>query len=238
MRYGRDMDWFMELNGLDFDLARLAKAFTTPPVAIWKEGECYQLRDESLDDADDAEYVRSELQQTLSRINALARLEWGDHEDVRSGGVGHANTAGGTTWYDSATLVGRARVTGTATVIGPHGQPVPDSPSPLPTKLHLAATDRDVDDALYFLQRPDPSWSELYKAYEVVRGDVGEIADRGWATKKELSRFTGTANHQDAAGREARHARVRKEPLADPMPLNDARILVRSVVTAWLNEKL
>lgn len=182
-------------------------------VTIYKEENRYRLRDESLDGSGDAEYVRTELQQTLLRINALARLEWGDHDDVRAGGVGHPNAGGGTSWCESATIVGRARVSATLTVIGPDGNVVPDPPSLLPKKLHLAAADRDVDDALYFLQRPDPSWSELYKVYEVVRSDVGEIAARGWAAKRALSRFTGTANHQDAAGREARHARASEGPV-------------------------
>jgi hypothetical protein len=123
------MEWFIELQGDDFDLERFAKAFAAPPVAIWKEGNHYRLRDESLDDSDDAEYVRTELQQTLLRINALARLEWGDHDDVRPSGVGHPNANGGTDWYESATIVGRARVTGTLTVIGPMARSFPTRPA-------------------------------------------------------------------------------------------------------------
>jgi len=51
----------------------------------------------------------------------------------------------------------------------------------------------DVDDALYFLQRSDPSWTEVYKAFEIARSDVGEIAGSSWASQRELTRFTRTA---------------------------------------------
>lgn len=129
-------------------------------------------------------------------------------------------------------------MSGSGTGVGADGQIVPDPPSPLPRKLHLAVTDKNVDDALYFLQRADPNWTELWKAYEVVRDDVGKIEAQGWASERDLSRFTGTANHQDAAGREARHARLATPPVADPMPLEEARALVERVVSLWLNAKV
>lgn len=232
-------DWFIELDGESFDLQRLAKAFDDSPVTIRKEADRYRLLDASLSGSDDAEHVRTELTETLRRINALARLQWGnDHGDVRPGAVGHPNDSGGTAWYATATVVARARISVTGIVVGADGEVVPDPPSPLPQKLQLAVTDRNVDDALYFLQRADPSWSELWKAYEVVRDDVGKIEGRGWASERELSRFAGTANHQDAAGREARHARLPTPPLRDPMSLGEARALIARVVSAWLTDKL
>jgi hypothetical protein len=232
-------DWFIELEGDSFDLDRLATAFTDGPVTIRKESDRYRLREESLSDSDEAEYVRTELAETLRRINALARLQWGnDQGEVRPGSFGQSNDRGGTTWYGAGTLVARVRMRATGTVIGPDGQIVPDPPSPLPQKLQLAVTDQNVDDALNFLQRADPSWSELFKAYEVVRDDVGKIEGRGWASERELSRFSGTANHQDAAGREARHARMPTPPPTDPMPLDEARALIARVVSAWLTAKL
>ena len=94
------------------------------------------------------------LHRTLLRINALARLQFGDdHVDVHPGGLGSPNDDGGVTWYSSATVTGRARVSATLTSIGPDGEIVPPPPSPLPAQLELAATDENVGSALYFLQR-------------------------------------------------------------------------------------
>lgn len=220
------------------DLERLAEAFTEAPVTIAKDGERYRLHDESLGDSDDADSVRAALRRTLMRINAVARLQLGnDHDDVRLGPLGSANDGGVVTWHDSGTLVSRARSSAKATIVGPAGEIIPPPPSLLPVQLQLATSDPTVDDALYFLQRADPDWVELYKAYEIVRADVGKIEDHSWASKRELSRFTGTANHPNAAGRTARHARMSTPALPDPMTLQDARALIRRVVRAWITAK-
>ncbi len=231
--------WFMELEGDSIDLDRLVDAFTVSPVRIWNEDGRYRFSADDLNDSDDAQYVRSELHQMLLRINALARLQWGaDYDDVRPGGLGHPNDHGGTSWYDAGTIFGRMRISGKMSIIGPDGEIVPNPPSRLPQELQLAAVDPNVDDALYFLQRAEPSWGELYKAYEVVRDDAGDPGGRGWTSRDDLSRFTRTANHQAAAGRQARHARAATEPPANPMSLEDAWIFVRRFVSAWITEKL
>jgi hypothetical protein len=194
-------DWFIELEGDNVDLERLAHAFTEPPVMIAKEGDRYRLRDERLSELEDAGAVRAELHRTLLRITSLARLQFGDDVDVHPGGLGSPNDGGGVTWYASATVTGRARVSATLSAIGPDGEIVPPPPSPLPVQRELAATDANVYDALYFLQRSDPDWIELYKANEIVRADVRKIEGRGCASEGELSSFTRTANHpqrQDA----------------------------------------
>jgi hypothetical protein len=80
------------------------------------------------------------------------------------------------------------------------------------------------------------SWWELYKALEVVQNNVGEIP-RAWASKAKVRLFERTANHQLAAGLDARHATSKKDPPPKPMPLDDARQLIRRVVSAWLAEK-
>jgi hypothetical protein len=100
-------------------------------------------------------------------------------------------------------------------------------------------TDADVD-ALYFLQRADASWAELYKVGEALHAAIGsdEIVARGWASEAELRLFRKTANHQDAAGRDARHARkAGKDAPSSPMALEEARELIRRIVFAWLTEK-
>lgn len=230
--------WFIDLAGDEIDLKRLAEAFAEPPVTIAKEGERYRLCDESLGDPDDAESVRAVLRRTLSRINAVARLHLGkDHHDVTLGPLCSANDDGVVTWHDSGTVVARARFSAHATIVGPDGQIVPPPPSLLPMQVQLAASDPSVDDALYFLQRADADWVELYKAYEIVRSDVGKIAECGWVSKRELSRFTGTANHPDAAGPTARHARTPYAAPPDPMTLQDARALMGHVVRAWITAK-
>lgn len=230
-------EWFVELHGHSIDLERLARAFSAGRVAIAQEGDDYRLSDESLEESDDAEYVRGQLEGTIRRINALARIHFGEHEDVTPGNLGRPNETGGTDWFMYFHDSVRARASVTITHTGPDGKII-EPPNPLPGWVALADGDSDVDDVLHFLAHPSPDWMDLYKAFEVVRADVGKIQDRGWASGGELSRFTGTANHQGAAGRAARHARAKNSPVANPMSLDEARTLIRSIVQAWLTAKV
>jgi hypothetical protein len=58
----------------------------------------------------------------------------------------------------------------------------------------------------------------------------------GWATNRELNLFKRTANHQDAAGSEARHARQRQQPPATPMPVHQAEVLLQRILRSWLDD--
>lgn len=84
-------------------------------------------------------------------------------------------------------------------------------------------------------------WAGLYKLYEIVRNDVGGehvLYAKRWITRDERSLFTNTADNSHAAGRAARHAASKTAPPAVPMSLGEAKLLVRRLGTAWLNEKL
>ena len=94
-----------------------------------------------------------------------------------------------------------------------------------------------VLEALRHFSEP-PSWDRLYKIVEIVEDDVGAIDRRGWATKKELSRFSHTANSPKILGRAARHATQRVRPPKHPMDLVEAEELVKRVLVRWLQGKL
>jgi hypothetical protein len=61
---------------------------------------------------------------------------------------------------------------------------------------------------------------------------------RGWATKTEESRFSQTANSAEAVGDAARHAQGKVKAPADPMPLGEARTLIRRILEKWIRWKV
>lgn len=116
---------------------------------------------------------------------------------------------------------------------------VNDQISPSLTAYARAAVhDQAARKALgFFAQYGD--WSSLYKAYEVVRDDVGganKIEEHGWASKNEQDRFRRTANGYDVLGDKARHGVQTKPPPAVPLSYGDARQFVRDIVKRWLDE--
>jgi len=113
-----------------------------------------------------------------------------------------------------------------------------DSPPP-PSRAEVLAAlaDRNerVADALRFYKRCD--WPNLYKAWEVVSDAAGgahELVNKSWATRRDQSRFTGTAQSRAELGDEARHASERYRAPKDPMTLDEARGFVWSVIEAWI----
>lgn len=91
--------------------------------------------------------------------------------------------------------------------------------------FRAANLSQPIADALTYLAGA-PQWFELYKAFECLR-DHALLAESG-----ETRRFTHTAN---AA---ARHRRGKYEPPKDPMSLDDALALLRSLINDAINSVL
>ena len=116
---------------------------------------------------------------------------------------------------------------------------VNDQISPSLTAYARAAVhDPAARKALDFFM-PYGDWSSLYKAYEVVRDDVGganKIEEHGWASKDAQGLFRRTANSYDVLGAKARHGVQDKPPPAVPLSYGEARQFVRDIVKRWLDE--
>jgi hypothetical protein len=228
--------WFVRLVGHTFDLERLAQVFPAGNLAVGCEEGEFRLRYEPFERITDPAAARAEYTRLVGQINALAFIEWGDdYAPVNVGGLGEVVPGGSVRRYGSAQSTTRTGGSATGQVIGADGEIVSPRPSSLTVRVALARADADVADALYFLQRRDPTWGELYKALEIIEADGdGEITARGWASNNERTRFTRSANHQATAGHDARHARLRTEPPPNPLTLAEARLFMRRILQAWL----
>ncbi len=115
------------------------------------------------------------------------------------------------------------------------GEEAPQTPNEVAALVNLADQNEKVADALRFYARGD--WVNLYKAWEVVRDAAGgetELIRKGWATKAQRRRFTGTAQSCRELGDAARHASEEYQPPKNPMSLDEARTFLRSVIEAWI----
>lgn len=85
------------------------------------------------------------------------------------------------------------------------------------------------------------SWVDLYKIYEIARDDVGNsnaLLNKEYVVKKDLRNFTHTAQHPDAIGDAARHARISADPPKEPMSFTEANLLISTLMIKWLDSKL
>jgi hypothetical protein len=107
----------------------------------------------------------------------------------------------------------------------------------------LAEEDEIVKNVFRLFRKWDRrNWSDLYKVYEIVDKDAGEINKKihrieQWITKNKIRDFKHTANSQKAIGDDARHGVDDDDPPKEPMSLSEADALIRNLLKQWLQWK-
>jgi hypothetical protein len=127
-------------------------------------------------------------------------------------------------------------------VVGPAG--------PIPKLVFLAHSDSKVADLLELLNGGDlSSWPGLYRIFEVIQSDLGSnkpgrdaIVSNGWATQDQIERFRFSANSPKTSGLKARHGdetatHAPKGFHLSPMPVSEARDLIKRILSSWLEVK-
>lgn len=99
--------------------------------------------------------------------------------------------------------------------------------------MKLAEEDEIVKNVFRQITEFEPNWINLYKVYEIVQNDAGKKKIQQW-TKNKISLFTHTANSQRAIGDDARHGVDDNDPPKEPMPLSEAKALIRTLLEKWL----
>jgi hypothetical protein len=83
----------------------------------------------------------------------------------------------------------------------------------------------------------EPSYNDLNKAYEIVRKDLGNRLLFKIAPKDQWKRFTGTLNHPDVSGDDARHAHSNDLPPKNPMNKREVYAFAKEMIDLWINIK-
>jgi hypothetical protein len=231
--------WQVELTGHQFDLEDLPRWFTVPELRVVEQEGHFLLEAEQFDDLHESAAVHSAARELLPRINGVAKLKIGSFRDVAVGAAVIELDEEGLERQHVVLLVGtveaRAKASGVLLKVGQDELSAP-APGSLDTDqwLRAAEADPEAQEALGILGGRPHDWVNLYKVYEIVRSRA-DIKSSGWASDNELTRFTRTANHPEAAGEGARHGRMSSDPPPTPMSLSEADAFVGRIVMAWLS---
>jgi hypothetical protein len=240
------MRWRVALAGDPFDLEELRAHVTSPHMRVVREGETYFIESAAFEALSTSDDVFQEAQGHLPLINAAARLDRPSYMDATLSGAIIETTAEGAKHHAHVvtdTIRLRSKVDAVIVSTGeqpPRPPPPPPPPPPGSTAadkwLALAARDPDAAKALSFWAKPH-DWATLYKVWEIIR-DGEEVQNKGWASGNEITRFTRTANHQEAAGDDARHSRLKADPPPNPMTLGEADGFIGRLLRTWLDSML
>lgn len=233
------MTWRVELHGHEFDLEELDKWLAGSEFDIAREGERYLLRSDSFNSLPDSDAVTNSAEELVEVVNGVGRLLWQEFEPVSVGVVRYTRSDGSEEVFVQATEIGRSRDKARVEVISSDGVTKPDPGLGAVTRLiPLVSRDEPVQRALRLLSRTVLRWTDLYRAWEVVREDVGDLRfEQGWISNNQERRFRRTANSYRAIGLQARHGDTKFEPPANPPDLLEAKGLILSLVRSWVRFK-
>ena len=124
---------------------------------------------------------------------------------------------------------------GQVAVVTTGGTPSAPQPSLVQKWIAAAAADDLVAEMLRHFGN-EPSWYDLYKTFEGIRGlskSLGGFETRPWTPGKAVvDRFAHTANYY----RHGLPHPARKVPPSNPMPLDEAKELIRHMVASIMRE--
>jgi hypothetical protein len=212
------------LTGDQFDLDFLAdELLPSGNIVVVRAPDGFYLVANDLDSVQ-ADEVYEAAKGLLSKVNGLARVHRPGFQLVQLSGR-FSEEGKGDTIMVTATLTGRSQMTGSVSVRTSAGAPVPPCPPASIGYMELAAQDHDVAEVLAIMGGSESlGWVELYKVYEIVGTTNAFESAKSAAglSNNKMTLFTRTANHQEAAGGGARHARLSAEPPRTPMPVEEA----------------
>ncbi|MEO8423313.1 MAG: hypothetical protein ABI595_05285 [Actinomycetota bacterium] len=230
--------WQVEISGHRFDLEELPGWFTDPSFRVVEDAGAFFMEAAELEELEQSVDVHATAGPLVQRINGLARLRSSSFRAVELGAAIRELDDRGEQRRHAVVAVGtveaRAKVNAVLVKVG-DTEPEPPAPGSQQTDawMRAAIADADARDAID-LWSGAHDWSRLYKVFEIVRARA-DIVTASWASRAELSLFTRTANHQDAAGSGARHARSAQDPPSTPMQLHQAEALLERVLASWLD---
>jgi hypothetical protein len=235
------MTWVVELGGDASDLSALAKSLTDGDVVVSYDGNKYSLTSGLLETIDDAKAVHEKAKDIVSMLNGACRLAMDAADTISVDGLRRHGDNGSVEVYafTSDTLILGGSFSGTVT--HPDGTREDFHPAdPVKQWAAIALTNDAVANVLRILSGGPLDWVNLYRMLEIVEHDVGgltTIYSKGWATKASVKLFMRTAGHPGAVGLEARHGASNTLPPPKPMPISEAKALLKSIIHAWLRAK-
>jgi hypothetical protein len=215
-------EWLVRIGGDQFDLQELPALFNLPGATVLEEGGIYFLKSTTFNSLPNADEVLKTAIYLLEVVNGAAILHLENFLPVR-----FQNTIIGIDQDGKRHSFGFGYGT---------GRPILKSaqkPAKVASWITKAGQDKNVADALRYLC--DQNWVNLYKIFEIVQNDVGDIGKRGWVARKDINRFTQTAQSKETLGDAARHASKKFKPHPQPMSLQEAKHFIRTLLLNWLN---
>ncbi len=233
--------WTVKLCGHPFDLEDLPDLLEGSPLAVDKSDDGWILSPTLFTGMTDVNAVMELAEERVRLLSGLHRCIHLDAGPITVGSIELIDENGRRNAFAFVREVASVRAKASLSVIR-NGRVLPDdNVGRLRRHANLGVNDPVATKLLRLLAARPATWSGLYRIFDLIEktsGGTREIENRGWATVAEMESFTGTANHPDASGDEARHGAEKGRYTRPPMDLGTAVALVRRLVSQWLDHRI
>jgi hypothetical protein len=232
------MNWEVGVTGPENVVAELAHAFRCAPDLRLEHAESgWVLQGSRFDPLPNAQAVHAEAALVVRTLSGVTRLCLGAEAALSVGVVWGVKPDGSRspTIFPPAAEAGALANAVSLTLTHADGTVEELRPSdPAPAWLRAALASPDLVKALRLRDAGRLSWSVLPNILEVIQKGTNGKKSKGWPTKREISRFTGTAGSPDVVGDEARHGVQHHPPPEKTMSLAEARLFIDRMLVLWL----
>lgn len=229
--------WYIQITGTESDISDVERSLKTYMWKLYRDKDGVYLTSNNLNDISDAVEVRSLAEEFIDTLNGAISYIYDDYEPIRYQSTIEYNKITGQRIVSigPVSMSFKLRMRATLTIKG-QNEPMETS---VEKWLKVSKKSEAVRSVLHYYN--NPNWWNLYKIYEVIKEDLGgdaKIRSKQFATKKEISSFTGTANSRLLLGDEARHADSKNQGPQTPINLAEARRWIKNLSQKWIDEKL
>jgi hypothetical protein len=233
--YPGAVTWKAWLEGHEFDFEDLTRLFGSGDIVVARDDEGCYIASIEIDNDVERERRYEKAQRLLDLVNGAAKTDNPDFTPVKLSGSLQSGDRRHV--FASTDIRWRVQAPASGLVTDPDRQ-VRNNPPPGPARVITAMKYPAAAEALQIMAKPAPTnWVDLYKVYEIIKdsGALPSVARSIGVSDRDLALFRRSANHPDASGSDARHARSNEQPPKCPMSVGDGRIFIGRLLTAWLD---
>ncbi len=242
------MRWKVKVDGDSYEFQTLEKSLSKTDlslidISLSKDKQGFYLESKWFESCSSHEEVRDVASKILAVLNGATKLALREHSIISlSDEIVEVKEDGRkitfATYSDSIGLKDSFSVS------------VKDSDGNLKQEIHptdevpkwlsIGLKDESVKKAFrLFGQEQQLTWVNLYRIYEVIEKDVGEldkVTELG-VTKSKIKEFKHTANSPGALGDASRHGKESTQAPSHPLSIFEARALIETLFHSWLRVK-
>jgi hypothetical protein len=163
--------------------------------------------------------------QLIQLLNGILFLTYEDESQIK--GLNDLYKDG-----DKRTIYNKSPVSGTFNIASYKVSTIKQAGYPIADLLQIAKQNQDVLDLLYILGE-EITYHKLYMVYETLKSLAGGTeefeADIGTELKKQIKALTFVTNNFETIGTQARHRNYKFDTPENPMSLDDAKKLIKTV---------